>query len=424
MLDTTSKKDLIINKTVMSKIKINDLYLVFGGDKARALRQLKDGKSKAEILKSTGCTIAVQDANLTINEGEIFVIMGLSGSGKSTLLRCINRLIDPTQGEIIINDIDVSKLSDKDLLETRRKVLAMVFQNFGLLPHRSVLHNIAFGLELQNVDKGAREEKALNSMQLVGLEGYEDQMVGELSGGMQQRVGLARALANDPEVLLMDEAFSALDPLIRMQMQNELLALQVKMKKTIVFITHDLDEAIKLGDRIAIMKDGEIVQVGTSEEILTEPANEYVASFVENVDRSKIITASSITLKNPIVARVRKEGPEVVLRKMRRRNLTLLPVVDEDNKLVGEVYLKDILRLRNEKIRSIESIIKQKSHSVLEDTVIEDILPLMTKTNSPIWVVNEEKEFKGIVPLSSLVFEVTGKDKEEIDELIQNAQEL
>ena len=408
----------------MSKIKINDLYLVFGGDKARALRQLKDGKSKAEILKSTGCTIAVQDANLTINEGEIFVIMGLSGSGKSTLLRCINRLIDPTQGEIIINDIDVSKLSDKDLLETRRKVLAMVFQNFGLLPHRSVLHNIAFGLELQNVDKGAREEKALNSMQLVGLEGYEDQMVGELSGGMQQRVGLARALANDPEVLLMDEAFSALDPLIRMQMQNELLALQVKMKKTIVFITHDLDEAIKLGDRIAIMKDGEIVQVGTSEEILTEPANEYVASFVENVDRSKIITASSITLKNPIVARVRKEGPEVVLRKMRRRNLTLLPVVDEDNKLVGEVYLKDILRLRNEKIRSIESIIKQKSHSVLEDTVIEDILPLMTKTNSPIWVVNEEKEFKGIVPLSSLVFEVTGKDKEEIDELIQNAQEL
>lgn len=408
----------------MSKIKIKDLYLIFGSEKAKALRQLKKGKSKAEILKSTGCTIAVQDANLTINEGEIFVIMGLSGSGKSTLLRCINRLIDPTQGEIIINDIDVSKLSDKELLDIRRQVLAMVFQNFGLLPHRSVLQNIAFGLELQDVDKDVREAKAKESMDLVGLEGYEDQMVGELSGGMQQRVGLARALANDPEVLLMDEAFSALDPLIRMQMQNELLALQAKMKKTIVFITHDLDEAIKLGDRIAIMKDGEIVQVGTSEEILTAPANDYVASFVENVDRSKIITASSITLNHPIVGRVRKEGPEVILRKMRRRNLTQLPIVDEDNKLVGEVYLTDVRRLRKENVMSIESIIKQECHTVLEDTVIEDIIPLMTKTNSPIWVVDEEKYFKGIVPLSSLVFELTGKDKEEIKELVKNAEEL
>ncbi|EGJ70260.1 glycine betaine/L-proline ABC transporter, ATPase subunit [Bacteroides coprosuis DSM 18011] len=408
----------------MSKIEIKDLYLIFGAEKSRAFRKLKEGKSKAEILKHTGCTIAVQDANLTINEGEIFVVMGLSGSGKSSLLRCINRLVTPTHGEIIINGTDISKASDKQLINSRRKTMAMVFQNFGLLPHKTVVENIGFGLELQGVDKETREDKAMYAMKLVGLEGYESQMVSELSGGMQQRVGLARALANDPEVLLMDEAFSALDPLIRTQMQDELLALQTKMKKTIVFITHDLDEAIKLGDRIAIMKDGVIVQVGTSEEILTEPANNYVASFVENVDRSKIITASSIVLKDPIVARFKKEGPEVIIRKMRRKNLTLLPVVDDDNLLVGEVYLEDLLELRKEHIKNIDSVIKQFGHTVRENTVIEDIIPLMTKTNSPIWVVGENKEFKGIVPLSSLVFEVTGKDKKEIDKLVQNAQDL
>lgn len=408
----------------MSKIEIKDLYLIFGAEKSRAFRKLKEGKSKAEILKHTGCTIAVQDANLTINEGEIFVVMGLSGSGKSSLLRCINRLVTPTYGEIIINGTDISKASDKQLINSRRKTMAMVFQNFGLLPHKTVVENIGFGLELQGVDKETREDKAMYAMKLVGLEGYESQMVSELSGGMQQRVGLARALANDPEVLLMDEAFSALDPLIRTQMQDELLALQTKMKKTIVFITHDLDEAIKLGDRIAIMKDGVIVQVGTSEEILTEPANNYVASFVENVDRSKIITASSIVLKDPIVARFKKEGPEVIIRKMRRKNLTLLPVVDDDNLLVGEVYLEDLLELRKEHIKNIDSVIKQFGHTVRENTVIEDIIPLMTKTNSPIWVVGENKEFKGIVPLSSLVFEVTGKDKKEIDKLVQNAQDL
>ena len=407
----------------MNKINIKDLYLIFGNEKQKALRLLKEGKSKSEILKAAGCTIAVRDANLSIDEGEIFVIMGLSGSGKSTLLRCINRLIKPTSGEVIINGTDISKVSDKELLQIRRKELAMVFQNFGLLPHRTVLHNIAFGLELQGVKREERERKAMESMQLVGLKGYENQMVGELSGGMQQRVGLARALANDPEVLLMDEAFSALDPLIRVQMQDELLALQAKMKKTIVFITHDLSEAIKLGDRIAIMKDGEIVQIGTSEEILTEPANGYVERFVENVDRSKIITAASVMIDKPLVARLKKEGPEVLIRKMRERNLTVLPVVDNGNILVG-VRLNDLLKLRKEQVKSIDSIVRHEVHSVLGDTILEDILPLMTKTNSPIWVVNEDREFEGVVPLSSLIIEVTGKDKEEINEIIQNAIDL
>lgn len=408
----------------MSKITIKDLYLIFGNDKQHALRMLKEGKSKSEILKETGCTVAVKDANLSVREGEIFVIMGLSGSGKSTLLRCINRLIKPTSGEVIINGRDISNVTDKELLRIRRKELAMVFQHFGLLPHRSVLHNIAFGLELQGVKKQEREHRTMESMQLVGLKGYENQMVGELSGGMQQRVGLARALANDPEVLLMDEAFSALDPLIRIQMQDELLTLQSKMKKTIVFITHDLNEAIKLGDRIAIMKDGEVVQVGTSEEILTEPANAYVERFVESVDRSKIITAASVMVDKPLVARLKKEGPEVLIRKMFEHNLTVLPVVDANNVLVGEVRLKDLLRLRKEQVKSIESVVREEVHSVLGDTILEDILPLMTKTNSPIWVVNEGREFQGVVPLSSLIFEVTGKNKQEINEIIQNAIEL
>ena len=408
----------------MSKIEIKDLYLIFGNEKQKALKMLKEDKSKSEILKDTGCTVGVKNANISINEGEFFVIMGLSGSGKSTLLRCINRLIRPTSGQVLVNGIDISKVSEKELLQVRRKELAMVFQNFGLLPHRSVLHNIAFGLELQGVKKEEREKKAMESMRLVGLKGYENQMVGELSGGMQQRVGLARALANNPEVLLMDEAFSALDPLIRVQMQDELLALQSKMKKTIVFITHDLSEAIKLGDRIAIMKDGEVVQIGTSEEILTEPANDYVARFVENVDRSKIITASSLMIDKPLVARLKKEGPEVLIRKMRAKNITVLPVIDADDKLVGEVRLNDLLKLRNKQEKSIETVVRTEVHSVLCDTELEDILPLMTKSNSPVWVIDETREFLGTIPLSSLIIEVTGKDKEEINEIIQNAIDL
>lgn len=408
----------------MSKIEIKSLHLIFGKDKNKALKKLQEGKNKAEILKVTGCTVAVNNANLSIHEGEIFVIMGLSGSGKSTLLRCLNRLIQPTSGEIIINGTDISKVSSKELLEIRRKELSMVFQHFGLLPHRTVLQNIAFGLELQGIQKNEREKTAMDCMQQVGLIGYENQLVSQLSGGMQQRVGLARALTNNPEVLLMDEAFSALDPLIRVQMQDELLQLQTKMKKTIIFITHDLSEAIKLGDRIAIMKDGEIVQVGTSEEILTEPANEYVERFVENVDRSKIITASSIMIDKPVVARFKKEGPEVLIRKMRQRNLISLPVVDDKEVLIGEVLLNDLLELRKEGVRSIDTVIQTEVHSVLSDTVVEDILPLMTKTNSPIWVVNEQREFQGVIPLSSLIIEVTGKDKKEINEIIQNAIEL
>lgn len=398
----------------MTKIEIKDLSILFGPEKAKAKKMIKQGKSKQEILKETGCTIAVRNANLEIEEGEMFVIMGLSGSGKSTLVRCINRLNEPSMGEIWLSGRNITSLSDKELLQIRRKEMAMVFQHFGLLPHRTVLSNIAFGLELQGVPKEEREKKAYESIAVVGLKGYENQRVDELSGGMQQRVGLARALANDPEVLLMDEAFSALDPLIREQMQDELLDLQEKMKRTIVFITHDLDEAIKLGDRIAIMKDGEVVQVGTPEEILTDPANDYVTRFTESVDRGRVVTASSIMLTQPIVVRIRKDGPEAIIRKMREKRLYALPVIGADEQFLGEIRLKDVLRLRKEGARDISSIVMKEVPSVLESMTVEDMLPLLPKVQQALPVVDENNRLKGVVSTSAIIIEMTGKDQKEI----------
>ena len=408
----------------MTKIEIKDLSILFGPEKAKAKKMIKQGKSKQEILKETGCTIAVRNANLEIEEGEMFVIMGLSGSGKSTLVRCINRLNEPSMGEIWLSGRNITSLSDKELLQIRRKEMAMVFQHFGLLPHRTVLSNIAFGLELQGVPKEEREKKAYESIAVVGLKGYENQRVDELSGGMQQRVGLARALANDPEVLLMDEAFSALDPLIREQMQDELLDLQEKMKRTIVFITHDLDEAIKLGDRIAIMKDGEVVQVGTPEEILTDPANDYVTRFTESVDRGRVVTASSIMLTQPIVVRIRKDGPEAIIRKMREKRLYALPVIGADEQFLGEIRLKDVLRLRKEGVRDISSIVMKEVPSVLESMTVEDMLPLLPKVQQALPVVDENNRLKGVVATSAIIIEMTGKEQKEIEEIIQNAIDL
>ena len=408
----------------MTKIEIKDLSILFGPEKAKAKKMIKQGKSKQEILKETGCTIAVRNANLEIEEGEMFVIMGLSGRGKSTLVRCINRLNEPSMGEIWLSGRNITSLSDKELLQIRRKEMAMVFQHFGLLPHRTVLSNIAFGLELQGVPKEEREKKAYESIAVVGLKGYENQRVDELSGGMQQRVGLARALANDPEVLLMDEAFSALDPLIREQMQDELLDLQEKMKRTIVFITHDLDEAIKLGDRIAIMKDGEVVQVGTPEEILTDPANDYVTRFTESVDRGRVVTASSIMLTQPIVVRIRKDGPEAIIRKMREKRLYALPVIGADEQFLGEIRLKDVLRLRKEGVRDISSIVMKEVPSVLESMTVEDMLPLLPKVQQALPVVDENNRLKGVVSTSAIIIEMTGKDQKEIEEIIQNAIDL
>ena len=268
----------------MSKVRVKNLYKIYGQKPKKALELVRQGISKDELLKKTGNGIGINDASFDVEAGEIFVVMGLSGSGKSTLIRCLNRLIEPTDGEILIDGQNIVGCDESVLLEVRRKKVAMVFQHFALFPHRTVAENVAYGLEVQGESLETREPKAYEALEMVGLKGYETSMPDELSGGMQQRVGLARALATEADILLMDEAFSALDPLIRAEMQDELIALQERMKKTIIFITHDLDEALKIGDRIAIMKEGEIVQIGTPEEILDKPADDYVRAFIKDVE--------------------------------------------------------------------------------------------------------------------------------------------
>ncbi len=401
----------------MAKIKVNELSLIFGSKKNQAFQLMEKGLDKNEILKKTGCTIAVNKASFEIYDGEIFVIMGLSGSGKSTLLRCFNRLIKPTRGNIMLRDDDVAKVSRERLLEIRRKSMSMVFQHFGLLPHRTVISNVGFGLELQGISKEERDKKSMNAIKTVGLEGYENMMTGELSGGMQQRVGLARALANDPEILLMDEAFSALDPLIRSNMQDELIDIQKKLKKTILFITHDLDEALKIGDRIAIMKDGFIVQIGTPEEILTEPADDYVKAFVENVDRSTIVTASTVMFKNPVHVEIGKDGPAVALRRMREKGLSHLPVVDKDHVFKGFVKDDDVAQLAKKEVKTLDEVINSEAPTIGLDTPVVDLLPLFIENQYAIPVLDEEWKLKGLVAHASIIAEVMRKDPEEIIQL-------
>lgn len=339
-----------------TKIKVEDLSLIFGKRKEEALVLLKQGKSKTEILKTTKCIVGVNRANLQINEGEFFVIMGLSGSGKSTLLRCLNRLIEPTSGDIIVNDLNITRESNKMLLDTRRTQMSMVFQNFALLPHRTIIDNVAFGLEVRGEEKENQLKTAMEAIESVGLIGFEHKFPSELSGGMQQRVGIARAIANNPEILLMDEAFSALDPLIRVDMQDELLDIQAKLKKTIVFITHDLDEAIKLGDRIAIMKDGVIEQVGTPEEILTNPASSYVEAFVERVDRKPVIKAETLMKKNFSYCKLGIDGFRTLIRKFSQVGLEVLPVLDQNKKFLGWIWLEDVIEAKKTNEKKIEDL--------------------------------------------------------------------
>ncbi|GAK15637.1 L-proline glycine betaine ABC transport system permease protein ProV [Vibrio sp. JCM 19053] len=297
-------------------IEISGLYKIFGPKPNSVIERVKLGHSKEQVLAETGHTVGLKDINLQIQKGEIFVIMGLSGSGKSTMIRHFNRLIDPTMGQILVEGVDVMQLSNKELEQFRRHKMSMVFQRFGLLPHRTVIDNIAYGLEVQGINKEARLEKANEWLETVGLTGYEHQYPAQLSGGQQQRVGLARALATDAEILLMDEAFSALDPLIRSEMQDQLVELQQKLHKTIIFITHDLDEALRLGDRIAILKDGELVQQGSPDEILLHPADEYVEAFVKDVNRARALTVE--TLMQPPSYCVRAETIEDALSEMKR----------------------------------------------------------------------------------------------------------
>ncbi len=378
------------------KIVVNGLVKVFSNNPTKALNLLNQGKSKAEILKETGQTVGINNVSFTVNRGEVFVIMGLSGSGKSTILRCLNRLIDPTAGSVIIDGIDITKLKDVDLRKMRQKKTAMVFQQFALLPHRTVLQNTVYGLEVQGVPKQEREQHALNALALVGLKGWENKYPSQLSGGMKQRVGLARALANDADILLMDEAFSALDPLIREEMQDELLSLQQKMNKTIVFITHDLNEALKLGDRIAFVRDGALVQIGTSEEIIKNPADDYVAKFVRGVDRSKILTAGDV-MKKPHPVITLRDGPSVALRIMKEFGISSVFVVDKEKKHKGIITVDMALEARDAKITSLSEMQLALSPVVEENTPIKDMLGVIAESKLPLAVVNAENKLMGII---------------------------
>jgi len=387
-------------------IEAKNLTKVFGKNPKQALDHLDQGLSKEEILKKTGSTVGVNRASFTVEPGEIFVIMGLSGSGKSTLVRLINRLIEPTQGSILIDGQDLAKMDKKDLRQVRREKLGMVFQRFALFPNRTVLKNVEYGLEIQKVDPEKRTKKAHEALKLVGLEGYAEQKPEQLSGGMQQRVGLARALANDPEVLLMDEAFSALDPLIRKDMQDELIDLQSTMKKTIIFITHDLDEALRLGDRIALMKDGSIVQIGTPEEILMNPANDYVERFVEDVDRSKVLTAGHI-MKRPETINIEKHGPRVALERMKEAGISSILVVDSKRNLKGYVTADDASEARKKEVRDLKEILQTDIKQVNKETSMQEIFNVINGSPVPVAVVENER-LVGIIVRGAVIAALAG----------------
>lgn len=387
---------------------MEELTKIFGKKASKASSLLSQGKSKTEILKETGATIGVNKASFSVEEGEIFVIMGLSGSGKSTLVRLLNRLIEPTSGKIWLDGKELSSLNKKELLEVRRKSMSMVFQNFGLFPNRTINRNVEYGLEIQGMNKEEREKNAAESLALVGLAGYGEQYPSQLSGGMQQRVGLARALANNPDILLMDEAFSALDPLNRKDMQDQLLDLQDKMKKTIIFITHDLDEALRIGDHIMIMRDGSVVQTGSPEEILAHPANEYVEKFIEDVDRSKVYTASNVMIR-PEIVNFEKDGPRVALKRMREAGTSSVFVVKRNRELVGIVHAAEVSKLVKENITSLETALHRDVPTTGLDTPLAEIMDTISTTTIPI-AVTEDGKLKGIIIRGSVLAALSGNE--------------
>ncbi len=402
------------------KIEVKNLSKIFGRYPQKALEALKAGMSKAEILKEHKQVVGVDNVSFKVYEREIFVLMGLSGSGKSTLERLLNRLHEPTSGRIIIDGTDITRLGQKELREFRRKhFCGMVFQNFAILPHRNVLENVEFGLELQGVERDKRREQASRVIKQVGLEGNEESYPSELSGGMQQRVGLARGLAVDASIMLMDEAFSALDPLIRRQMQDELLELQEKMQKTIIFVTHDLDEAFRLGDRIAIMKDGRIEQIGTAEQIISKPASDYVRAFVEDMNRAAVLTAGNIM--EPMRERAfMGDGPRTILRKIRRNNLTGILVTDTKRELKGYIKASELVDYINEH-KDKESIPLDKK-LLCQPTRVNKDMPVNEVINAynenefgPLAVVDDSDRLEGVIVRGAIISALAGESAGEDD---------
>ena len=393
-------------------IVCEDVWKLFGpvkGNRARLIEELRQNDlSKEEVQARHGLVVGVREAGFEVRPGEVFVIMGLSGSGKSTLLRCFNRLIDASWGRILVEGRDVARMNKKELRRMCQEQMSMVFQHFALIPRRSVLANVTLGLEVRGVSADQRRKKALEAIELVGLSGWENQTPSELSGGMQQRVGLARALAVDPDILLMDEPFSALDPLIRKQMQDEFLKLVKIVNKTILFITHDLDEALKIGDRIAIMKDGRIVQIGTPEEIIMQPADEYVAEFVGAISRTKRETARNLMIDGDPWRCAPEDDPEDLLTRMREEGYESLLCIDSDDRLHGALE-RETLRAAVEESDHpavLADLLSDAYLTVHPDTGMEDLLKAAAATKTPLVVLDRKNRVDGIIPRAPLLREL------------------
>lgn len=380
-------------------LKVEGVNKLYGKHKDDALKLASKGHTKEEILEKTGVTCALLDVNLEINKGETFVIIGLSGSGKSTLVRMFNRLNEPTQGKLYFKNQELSQLNKEQLRHYRREKIAMVFQHFGLMSHRTVLKNVEYGLEIRGVGPQLKTDKAMEMIELVGLKGFEHSRIDQLSGGMKQRVGLARALANDPEVLLMDEPFSALDPLVKKDMQFELLKIQQKMKKTIVFITHDINEAFKLGDRVAIMKDGRVIQVDTPEDMMSNPADEYVTRFIKGADKTAVMSVKHVMI-TPTTIVFKDDGFNKVIREMRNNNVSSAYIVDDDMKLQGVVSLENALKLKD-KVSTLMDMVEDVQ-TISPDQSISEILPLASVARVPLAVIEDDK-LVGIVSKASVL---------------------
>jgi glycine betaine/proline transport system ATP-binding protein len=381
------------------KLVVKNLYKVFGPDPDRAFPLIEQGKTKEQVFEETGLTIGVQDANFSVNSGEIFVVMGLSGSGKSTLVRMLNRLIEPTRGQVIIDGLDVAAMSQKDLVDLRRRDMSMVFQSFALMPHLTVLDNAAFGLEIAGSDKSMRRDRAMAALEQVGLGPWADSYPKELSGGMQQRVGLARGLAVDPSIILMDEAFSALDPLIRTEMQDELLQLQEDHQRTVIFISHDLDEAMRIGDRIAIMEGGRVVQVGTPEEILQNPADDYVRAFFRGVDPTGVLSAGDIVRDKQVTfVSERGGGCRATLERLIDQERDFAYVLDVNRKFLGVVSadsLQDCIGMNLKP--ELSNAYLQDAKPVHASDSLQDILPLVASHPWPCPVIDDNGKYLGCI---------------------------
>ncbi|WP_180559555.1 glycine betaine/L-proline ABC transporter ATP-binding protein ProV [Arsenophonus endosymbiont of Apis mellifera] len=395
------------------KIEVKNLYKIFGDHPKQAFKLIDKGLNKEQIFNKTGLTVGVKNTNLAIEEGEIFVIMGLSGSGKSTLVRLLNRLIEPTKGQVLIDGEDIASISQEKLRKVRRKKISMVFQSFALMPHLNVLDNVAFGMELAGVAKPERTEKALVALRQVNLEQWAQSFPNELSGGMRQRIGLARALANDPDILLMDEAFSALDPLIRTEMQDELLSLQGDKQRTIIFISHDLDEAMRIGDRIAIMQDGIIIQVGTPDEILNNPVNNYVKTFFRGVDISQVFSAKDIARRRPdaLLHVAPGFGPRSALKILNDEDRDYGYLIERGQKFVGIVSISSLEQALHDK-KNIEQAILTSPGAIDANTPLNELISTIAQSPCAVPVIGDNQRYIGVISKGILL---QALDKETIN---------